>query len=277
MKSQEMKTKEIKNILVTFRNYLASKSSILKVERGADPFNENCYTSSSSINGIYFPNTTFILNDNFADNNFYKFICIGKNWRDEEGFFLQLKDSSVNLDEYIFKPFHPLDNEYFKIRERIEEEIKNVENSLIMLSSFKQVYKKDGTIFKDYKRNFIYKTSSGEERNPNFEVNHSFSGFIYSLTIYFDDYEFTYYLNDTEIEKKYIYMESILTFERCIDLVKEEKERREAYLQKLKGVLKNIEKLYLQAKEAKEEFKKKADALNKESNYYLYDYLRRGL
>ena len=86
--TKEMTNKEIKNIISNFKKYLQKNNTLLKVVKGSDL--ENCYTSSSNITGVYFPNTKIIFLDSTL-NKFYDFVCIGKNWRNEEGFVLQLK------------------------------------------------------------------------------------------------------------------------------------------------------------------------------------------
>lgn len=277
--TKEMTNKEIKNIISNFKKYLQKNNTLLKVEKGSDPFIDNCYTSSSNIVGVYFPNTKIIFLDSTL-NSFYDFVCIGKNWRNEEGFVLQLKSEyevGVSLSEYIFQAFKPLDDDFFKIKDQIENDIKDIEKSLIMLSSFKQVYKKDGSPFKDYNKNFIYNTFEGKIENPGFCPERSFSGTIYSIKIYFHNYNFIYYLNKKELENKYIYFDLFFTFEKCLKVIQDQKEKQEKRLWQLKEALKNLEKLYNQAKKLKTFFNDKKEILNSESYYYLSDFIRKGL
>ena len=275
--TKEMTNKEIKNIISNFKKYLQKNNTLLKVVKGSDL--ENCYTSSSNITGVYFPNTKIIFLDSTL-NKFYDFVCIGKNWRNEEGFVLQLKseyEANFHFNDYIFQAFKPLDDDFFKIKDQIENDIKDIEKSLIMLSSFKQVYKKDGSPFKDYNKNFIFETPKGEKKNPSFYPDRSFSGFLYSIKIYFENYSFKYYLDKKELDNNYIYFDLFFTFEKCLKVIQDQKEKQEKRLLQLKEVLKNLEKLYNQAKKLKTFFNDKKEILNSESCYYLSDFIRKGL
>ena len=154
--TQPMSEKEIKDALKMFKKYLVMYGITYT---HANPINENAYTSSSYIIGVFFPNTQF---DQLKTHSCYN-ICSLSKVGDKLGIVYSLKDDAkiperarIYFDNYIFEDFITLIYGYhFKnIYAKIEKRIKEYKHITETLGKIKRVYKKSGGNFADTLRNF---------------------------------------------------------------------------------------------------------------------------
>lgn len=291
----ELTNNEIKTALKDFKNYLQSKNNILKIDVSkADPLKENCYISSGSIAGVYFPNSIILLNDTIYDYyNIYNFVCIGKNSNEETGFYLRLKEEYHKengmpkgcLQEVAFIPFAYISKEYFEIKNEIKKDIQKLKKEIEILKTFKLTPKKDGTPRENFRLNFefleIYRCYDGttrtEAKKPEIYSDHDFTGFLYSFEIYFN-YNFKIHYNLKEEEKqKYYNIESYATPEKIYKIVMDTLTEKENKLKELENILKNSLKIFKEAEKAKKQYINIKDKINKESNRYFNDYITKNL
>ena len=279
--------KEKKEVLKQFKNYLESNKNTLEIkENGIDPFKENCYISNNDvISGIYFPNNEIIIKEGSHRDLFYDFVCIGKNNRGELGYYAQLKPEKYNengaplgaLCENIFKPFIKINENYFKIKNEMNEALKDYESNLNILKSFKVVTKKDGSMFKDYNKNFIF-TSNQEEKSPIINCDRSYSyNYIYSIEIFFNyNYKIRYYLTEEEKEKqekKFYKIEDLYTPNDLYNkIILKEIEETQKKIQELKKNLKDLLKDFLKIEKKKFNYEKEKEKYYK-NNYFLNDFM----
>lgn len=291
----ELTNNEIKTALKDFKNYLQSKNNILKIDASkADPLKENCYISSGSIAGVYFPNSIILLNDTIYNYyNIYNFVCIGKNENDETGFYLRLKEEYHKengmpkgfLQEVAFLPFVHVSKEYFEIKNEIKKDIQQLKKEIEILKTFKLTPKKDGTPRENFRLNFefleVYKQYDGttrkEAKKPEFYSDHDFTGFLYSFEIYFN-YNFKIYYNLKEEEKqKYYNIESYATPKKIYKIVMDTLTEKENKLKELENILKNSLKIFKEAEKAKKQYINIKEKINKESNFYFNNYITKNL
>lgn len=273
--------KEQKEVIKQFKIFLESNKNTLEIkENGIDPFKENCYISTQDIAGIYFSNNEIEI----KNDRFYTFLCIGKNDRGEFGYYTILKDAqdiepkyrSVigRLETYHFKPFIKINEAYFKIKNKMLESLKKYENNLNILKSFKVVTKKDGSMFKDYNKNFIF-TSNQEEKSPIITCDRSWSyNYITSIDIFFNyNYKIYYYLDRGEKDKKYYNIEDLFTPQNLYNnIILKEIEETQKKIQELKKNLKDLLKDFLKIEKMKFNYEKEKEKYYKK-NYFLNDFM----
>ena len=118
----------------------------------ASPLKENCYISSGSVEGIYFPNTEFI------NDAIYKVVCVAK-YKGELGIIFEYVGryaNPENKNNYNFSSFEYLLYNYDerKILESLNAEIKVYNEDLQAINLIELQTKKDGTEFADFSKNF---------------------------------------------------------------------------------------------------------------------------
>lgn len=141
----------------------------------ANPIEQNCYISSGSVEGLYFPNSQM----NFG-HSLMRFVCIAKVGAELCVIHQWLKDCPrrANKGDYEKEPLEG----YAKSREQIELEhtfkksIRDYKEALDNLAKIKRVRAKDGSDYKTLSRNF--------EGCYSFQIeNHLFSDKIFCLKI----------------------------------------------------------------------------------------------
>lgn len=148
---QEMNEKEIEKGLILFAQYL--KKAHIETEH-ADPLKENCYTSSSDITGVFFPNTTF---KGEQIGRLYEITAISKRGG-KLGIVKTLRDGveSKNLAFDLFYTFESLlySGEELIIMRKIDESINYHKNEIATCERLKTVSRKNGEQFKNLLQNF---------------------------------------------------------------------------------------------------------------------------
>lgn len=225
IKTQEMNNQEILECVKLLKQ--AIKERKITFEH-ANPIEQNCYTSSSDIIGVYFPNSVITLESEKVQNKFYRFCALAK-VNNKLGIVKVLKDDVKEEIKIAFAPYKFIDfdtflygKEYLCIKEGIERDLVIYMNKLEKLNKVKRVYKKDHKPFKDILKNF--------------------SG-VY-MRLYFDIYG--EYCHAIEIDDIRIYRvqpyenKTLPTVEEIESLINEEKELVKGYIKECK---KDLEKL----------------------------------
>ena len=126
----------------------------------ADPIQQNCYISSSSIEGLYFPNTEFV-----ESSKILRFVCVAK-YKSELGIvydyteeFLEHRKKHPNAlyEDYDFYSFNDILYTYEerKIVDKLNIEINAYNKDLQVINAIEYQTRKDGKPFENLKQNFV--------------------------------------------------------------------------------------------------------------------------
>lgn len=265
----ELNEKEQKEAIKEFEKYIKSDRSIIDNIKGCEPL-QYCYTSSSSLAGVFLPNNEITLKQH---QRFYDFVCIGKNENNQLGLWLGLKSEHFEngnpkgwLQEYIFIEFVYIDYHYFDIKNKIIADIKELKEDIKTLESVKLVSKKNGDAFSIYNKNFEYNVKwSDKPLNPEIECNYNYRGFLTSIDINFNNYKLYHLLKDDEHDK-FISLENYKKPFEMYRIIQAELLMLKERLTKKESILKNSLKYFLKAEKIKKEY------IKKKSEFYELHY-----
>lgn len=158
-----MNDEEIKEALKLLSQ--AIKENKIKYEY-SNPMKENCYISSGEYKGVYFPNSSLLI------GNDWQVICICK-YKHELGVIYEFSEpKKEQLKEKIKKDINILDFTSFEyllytyeerqIIEQLKAELKPLYEAIKCIDNIKIQVKKDGKPFANLSKNFEYKTEYGQ-------------------------------------------------------------------------------------------------------------------
>ena len=143
---------EQKTALRLFKKVIDANA--VQVDRNhADPIQQNCYISSGSVEGIFFPNSVIKYCDRYFD-----FVAVVKNENNALGICSEYKEDAPHIlpkNEYCFTSFDSLlyTKDELTIIEELKKRIKYAENDIKVLSAIRFTTKKTGEPFADLKKN----------------------------------------------------------------------------------------------------------------------------
>jgi len=158
--TQEMTQKEINESIKLLK--LCIKENKINYTR-YNPTQDNCYTSSSDIIGIYFPNTIFIKcqPNNEKESKNYELCALSK-VGGELGIIQSLKDDTSEELKRYFAPYKFISFDMFlygqhykAIKRGILQDIECYTERLNFLEGIKRISKKNGEDFQDVTKNFV--------------------------------------------------------------------------------------------------------------------------
>lgn len=163
--TQEMTEKEIEESLKLFSKLLKRNGYGYQ---HANPLKENCYISSSDVIGVYFPNSviehpTHKSYNLTALSKVNNKLCVVFTLKDEI-YFRQQENPPKNfyfyLDQYKADTIESLlyDCDFLKIKEKINNRIKEYDNIINALKDIKRVSKENGEPFANVLKNFESKS-----------------------------------------------------------------------------------------------------------------------
>ena len=250
-KTQEMTEQEIREGLKLFKKYLKKISYT-----HADPIEQNAYTSSSCIIGVYFPNTQFTT----PNHRSYDLASVSK-VDGVLGVVFSKKDDLPNdalsrdLPDFIFEDLDGLLYPYTmrKIRGRMQDNLKHYTRVYEALCNIKQVKRKNGEQFAQVLKNF--------ESPLALSFNYTFfDAKINAVKIGYDT--LTMYRADEKVNSEPISVEEVL------EIIARYKTQYEGYIEREKAELRNLERNYSKYEKVAQELSKLRGAT---SHYYTFE------
>ena len=197
--TQEMTQKEIDESVKLLKVAIKEKRLFYK---NANPTQDNCYTSSSDIIGVYFPNTTFTKCQAYQkqESKYYEFCALSK-VGGELGIIESLKDDVCEEIAKVFAPYRftsfdlfIFGQHYKAIKKGILRDIAQYKETLNFLENIKRTTKKSGDDFQDITKNFVnVSLHLGREYFSPYKVD--------KITLYGKGQEITLYRKDETKEQ----------------------------------------------------------------------------
>lgn len=194
IKTVEMTDKEITEALSLFEQAIRERPECFNIEFN-DPITQNAYTSSSSIIGVYFPNSkiTVLKTADGDDYSAYEVTALSKGEDGEYWLMLDRNDELINsmirkhLTKERLNEIYPeeaavkLDSiivgyEERQIRRDLKQALENQKKELAAVENISYATKKDGNPFKTLNSNFRSVTKV--------QLDHNWAGNVSTVILY---------------------------------------------------------------------------------------------